>query len=231
MRTNRAAGFTLGVTLGFSAVASLATAPGGVSVFRGTLLEPNQRTLEISTEEVRKILAEGRSFVLDARPFMEYAVSHVPGALNAAKPGGDVRLRLDVRRSSVWSAATGEVGPVLQWTLPAKRRPKNSWAPASPPCAVPLGIPVWRALGGLTQIELEGVSTSTRASRPRCTARGSQGFGGSLTGPQPPRRSCARQGRREVKKAKDDGRLPMEDRNTPRCVQMAPRPVSWLKLW
>src|SRR5215470_3573999 len=88
MRRNRAAGFILAVTLGFSAMASLVTAQVGLGIFQATLLEANQRTVEVSTEEVKKVLAEGRSFVLDARPFMEYAVSHLPGALNvSAKPG------------------------------------------------------------------------------------------------------------------------------------------------
>lgn len=87
MRPNRTASFIAPVTLGFIAVASLATAKSGTSIHQGTLLEPNQKTLEVSTEELRKILADRRSFVLDARPFMEYAVSHVPGALNLPASG------------------------------------------------------------------------------------------------------------------------------------------------
>src|SRR6187200_1420992 len=50
--------------------------------------EANQRTPEVSTEEMRRILAEGSATVFDARPFPEYAVSHIPGARNvAARPG------------------------------------------------------------------------------------------------------------------------------------------------
>ena len=68
MRRNRAAGFILAVTLGFGAMASLVSAQVGLSIFQATLLEANQRTVEVSTEEVKKVLAEGRSFVFDARP-------------------------------------------------------------------------------------------------------------------------------------------------------------------
>jgi len=93
MRTNRTARFVVSVTLGFIVVASLAAAQSGTSIFQGTLLEPNQKTLEVSTEELRKILADRQSLVLDARPFMEYAVSHIPGALNvSAKPGVPMSL-------------------------------------------------------------------------------------------------------------------------------------------
>jgi len=67
MRTRRAASFIVPVTLGFLVGASLAMAQPGTSIFRGTLLEPDQRTAEVSTEELRKILADHSSLVLDAR--------------------------------------------------------------------------------------------------------------------------------------------------------------------
>ena len=38
-----------------------------------------QKTAEISTEELRRILAEQSATVLDARPYMEFAVGHIPG--------------------------------------------------------------------------------------------------------------------------------------------------------
>ena len=58
------------------------------SVHRAVLGEPNQPTAEVSTDELRQILAERTAFVFDARPHREFAISHIPGALNvAAKPG------------------------------------------------------------------------------------------------------------------------------------------------
>src|SRR5688572_21802347 len=50
--------------------------------------ESGQKTPEISTEELAKILADGSALVLDTRPHLEYAISHIPGAKNvAARPG------------------------------------------------------------------------------------------------------------------------------------------------
>jgi hypothetical protein len=90
------ASFVVPITLGFIVVALLATAQSGTSIFQGALLEPNQKTLEVSTEELRKILADRQSLVLDARPFMEYAVSHIPAALNVpAKPGGLTQIEIE----------------------------------------------------------------------------------------------------------------------------------------
>jgi hypothetical protein len=46
--------------------------------------ELGERAPEISTSELRGILAERSATVFDARPFLEYAISHIPGALNVA---------------------------------------------------------------------------------------------------------------------------------------------------
>src|SRR5262245_18415435 len=64
----------------------------GVDIERATLARPG-RTPEVSTEELRRILAERSATVFDARPFMEFAIGHIPGALNvAAKPGQPMSL-------------------------------------------------------------------------------------------------------------------------------------------
>jgi len=50
--------------------------------------DPGQRTAEISTTALKNILADNSAIVLDARPHLEFAISHIPGAMNvAAKPG------------------------------------------------------------------------------------------------------------------------------------------------
>src|SRR5437879_6020421 len=68
--------------------APLAAAQGGLSIFQATLLEADQKTPEVSTADVQRMLADGSAVVFDARPPMEYATSHVPGAQNVAqKPG------------------------------------------------------------------------------------------------------------------------------------------------
>ena len=82
-----------------------------------------------------------------------------------------------------------------------------------------LGIPVWRALGGLTEIEAEGLRHVVANDRTAVLidAREVDVF---RTGSLPNARSIPRSGVLEgkdvgeVKRAKDDGRLPMEDHNT-----------------
>src|SRR5690348_15715702 len=53
-----------------------------------TLGESGAKTPEIATEELRHIVTEKSAIVFDVRPAMEFATSHIPGAMNVAqKPG------------------------------------------------------------------------------------------------------------------------------------------------
>jgi rhodanese-related sulfurtransferase len=206
--------------------APYASSQAGLNIQRATLMEPDQKTPEISTEELRKILAEKNVTVLDARPFNEYAVSHIPGAMNvAAKPGVPI---------SLYVSDVAEIGRVVQ---------DNKVAPIVLYCNGPfcgkskrlaeellaagytnvrryqLGIPVWRALGGITEIEAEGVQYVREKDQTAVwiDARDPEEFTAS---PVPYARNLPLSGIKpgkdvgEVKKAKDDGRLPMEDHNT-----------------
>src|SRR5215831_473931 len=57
------------------------------SVFDG-VLSSIADSPEISTAEFRAVLMDSRAIILDARPYEEYAVSHIPGARAVpAKPG------------------------------------------------------------------------------------------------------------------------------------------------
>jgi rhodanese-related sulfurtransferase len=74
------------LALGLWVTGSSAESPA--PVYETTLMESGQKTPEVSTNELRKILAEKSATVFDARPFMEYAMSHIPGAVNVSeKPG------------------------------------------------------------------------------------------------------------------------------------------------
>src|SRR5262249_24566470 len=82
-----------------------------------------------------------------------------------------------------------------------------------------LGIPVWRALVGLTEIELEAVPLVLRndGTAVFIDGRASDEFGlGSLPGARSIPLGSLLPGKDvgEVRKAKDDGRLPMENHNT-----------------
>ena len=82
-----------------------------------------------------------------------------------------------------------------------------------------LGIPVWRALGGITAIELEGVKyvVGKDQSAVLIDARDPGEFkAGTLENARniPQSRIEPGKGGQEIKNAKKDGRLPMEDHNT-----------------
>src|SRR5215208_2217201 len=69
-------------------VLSCATPINAQSVFDATLAEPDQKTAEVSTADLKDIIGKGSAVLLDARPPLEYAVSHIPGALNVAPQPG-----------------------------------------------------------------------------------------------------------------------------------------------
>jgi rhodanese-related sulfurtransferase len=55
--------------------------------------KPGSGVPEVSTEELEQILKDQSAVVLDTRPYLEWSVSHIPGALNVApKPGVPMAL-------------------------------------------------------------------------------------------------------------------------------------------
>ena len=56
--------------------------PPRPSVFQTTLEEPNQKTPEITTEQLQAILKAGLIPVFDVRTAEEYAIAHIPGSIN-----------------------------------------------------------------------------------------------------------------------------------------------------
>src|SRR5262249_14900380 len=61
--------------------------PSAPSVFDGVLSSAADSS-EISTAEFRAVLIDSSAIILDARPYEEYAVSHIPRARAVpAKPG------------------------------------------------------------------------------------------------------------------------------------------------
>jgi len=188
----------------------------GTSVFQVTLGEANQKTAEISTNELSQALRDQSSLVFDSRPHMEYAVSHIPGALNVA-PKADVPM-------SQYVSDVAEIGRVARnmntsivlycngpFCGKSKRLGEELLeAGYTNVRRYQLGAPTWRALVGLMQIELDGVRYVREGDRTAVfvDARPAEDFAaGSLSGSRNIPLA-------EVTAAKDDGRLPMEDHNT-----------------
>ena len=59
-----------------------AQCPATPNIFQTSLLEPPQPGKELSTQQLQQILADGQIPVLDVRFELEYAISHIPSAVN-----------------------------------------------------------------------------------------------------------------------------------------------------
>jgi rhodanese-related sulfurtransferase len=227
MEKSRASiGGTARIALLIAAVGLTAHADEAKTIQQAVLGEPNQRTPEVSTEELHRILAERTATVLDARPFLEYAVSHIPGSRNvAAKPGVPM---------SMYVSDVAEIGRILDGDKSAaivlycngpfcgksKRLAEELLgAGFTSVRRYQLGIPVWRALGGVCEMDLAGVRHILGQDRTAVVVdvREPDEFRkGTVPGARNIPRSLVLEGKDvgEVKRAKDDGRLPMEDHNT-----------------
>ncbi len=217
--------FILGLVVVVAAAGrSAAEAPANIQ--QATLNEANQRTAEVSTEDLRQILTARIVTVFDARPFREFAVSHIPGARNvAAKPGAPMSEYVsDVAEIGRTVGGDKKAPMVLYCNGPycgkSKRLAEELLAAGYTNVRrYQLGIPIWRGLGGVCQIEPEGLRYVLRQDRTAIVidARESKQFGaGTLPGARNIPRSLVLEGRDvgEIKRAKNDGRLPMEDHNT-----------------
>jgi len=196
------------------------------TVFQATLGETGARTAEVSTQEMRQILAARSATVFDSRPHLEYAIGHIPGAVNvAAKPGVEMAKYVsDVAEIGRVLGNRKDVPVVLYCNGPFCEKSKrlSDELLASGYTNVrryQLGMPVWRALGGIGQIERDGAALVARSDRSAVwiDVRASEEFSkGSLPGARSVPRGLVLAGKDtgELKKAKNDGRLPMNDHNT-----------------
>ena len=180
-------------------------------------------TVEISTDELRTLIAAKAIKLLDTRPHLEWAISHIPGALNVApKPGmamsqytSDVAEILRVVGNDKTTAL------VLYCNGPfcgkSKRVSEDLLAAGFTNVRrYQLGAPVWRAFGGVMVIEPDGIRYVHERDRTAVWIdtrdATSKPFPGAIHIP----RSKVLTGKDvgEIKSAKDDGRLPMHDHNT-----------------
>lgn len=127
-----------------------------LDINRATLAEANQKTAEVSTEQLRQILADGSAIVLDTRTQEEFDAGHIPGArILGVAPDAQVKAVEQLVRGDKAAALVLYCnGPYCQ----ASRRLAEQLVAAgfTHVRRYQLGIPVWRALGGPTAIELGG---------------------------------------------------------------------------
>jgi rhodanese-related sulfurtransferase len=197
-----------------------------VTVRAAILGEENPKTPETSTEELERLLASASVVLLDTRPHLEWALGHIPGALNVAPKPGMAMSQYTSDVSEIGRLVGGDKtrALVLYCNGPhcgkSKRVSEELLAAGySNVRRYQLGAPVWRALGGVMVMELDGVRHVLKNDRTAVfiDARDASDFsGGTLGEARNIPRSKVLSGKDvgEVKAAKDDGRLPMEDHNT-----------------
>jgi len=176
------------------------------SVYQTTLEEPNQKTPEITTEELQQILATKSEPVFDVRTAKEYAIAHIPGTINIYEKEVEAITALYPDRSTHMilycngpscgkSKRTSE--QLISFGYTNVRRYQ-------------LGLPVWRALSQTVQTDLPGLQYIYSGDKTAVfvDARTPAEFAsGSMPG-------AVNVQVGEATAANDDGRLPFQDKGT-----------------
>ena len=143
--------------LALTALFSDAMAESG-NIYQSILAEPGAKTDEVNTEQLRNILGDKSAIVVDTRSRAEFVAGHIPGASGL---DGDP----SAYTSLIERLVNGDKGKalVLYCNGPfcqASKRLADQLITLgfSNVRRYQLGMPVWRALGGLTDIELEGIT-------------------------------------------------------------------------
>jgi len=143
------------------AVVEAASAEGG-TIDQATIGETNQKTPEISTQEIRRILSDGSAIVLDSRKRSEYVAGHIAGAQNVAPEPGTPQATYAAAVEHLVGGDKSKAlvlycnGPHCQ----ASRQLSDQLVAAgfTNVRRYQLGIPMWRALSGPVEIEAEGIA-------------------------------------------------------------------------
>ena len=200
--------------------------PPRPSVFQTTLEEPNQKTPEITTEQLQAILKAGLIPVFDVRTAEEYAIAHIPGSINIYEKEVEHILEVcppDRDAPGCPKFLPGSPGTLLSPRMilycngpscgKSKRTSDELLAlgyTAADVSRYQLGLPVWRALSLTVQTNMPGLlyiftrdhtSVFVDARTPAEFAEGT--IPGAVN---------VQKG--EAVAANDDGRLPFRDKST-----------------
>ena len=176
------------------------------NVNQATLEEAGQLTPEVSTEELKKILATRSEPVLDTRSVAEYSIAHIPGTINVYEKEVERVVHLFPDKAAQFilycngpycgkSKRLSEQLVKLGYTRVRRYQ---------------LGLPVWRALGNTVQTDLDGFRYVIAKDKTAVfvDARSAQEFANETV----PGAVNVRPG--EAEKANEDGRLPYRDKGT-----------------
>jgi rhodanese-related sulfurtransferase len=183
------------------------------------------RAPQITTAELRDVLARDEAVVLDARPVEEFGMSHIPGAMNVSqKPGTPTAFYIsDV--AEVKRLVPDRARPLIVYCngpFCGKSRRFADELVAAGYLNVrryQLGMPGWRTAGGVSAIEPAAIH---RVAELDATA---VFIDAGLTDHGQPMPRMVKLRVEEVTRAKDDGRLPMHDHNT-RIIVLGATPAQ-----
>jgi rhodanese-related sulfurtransferase len=129
-------------------------------VYQATVAEPDPKTPQVSTEEVRRLLTDGSAILLDSRKRAEFA-GHIAGARNVAPPTGATPEE-HVAAVERLVGDNKKQPPVVYCNGQYCRQQRQLSALLAESGFInvrryQLGIQVWRALSLPVEVELEGV--------------------------------------------------------------------------
>lgn len=145
------------VLVSFAAVCAvfspvLYSAGGDLKEKSGEAVQAIQSGVEISTEQLKEILASGKGRVIDVRPPKEYAISHIPGSTNVFENDIEAMMRLCPDKAAPVVFYCN--GPHCHKTVRvAEKLVKNGYTNIK---KYHLGLPVWRAVGNTAETDLGG---------------------------------------------------------------------------
>jgi rhodanese-related sulfurtransferase len=183
-----------------------AAAQSKLTVDQTTLGEAGQKTPEVTTEEVQRILADKSEPLLDVRSAREYAIAHIPGSINLYEKEVE-------RITQAYPDKATRVVLYCNGPFCGKSKRLSEQLVKSGYTNVrryQLGLPVWRALGNTVQTDLEGFRYVFRGDKTAVyvDARNPSEFAkGSVPG-------AVNVQAGEAEKANEDGRLPYKDKGT-----------------
>jgi len=163
--------------------------------------------VEISTAELKQILTEGKTPVIDVRPSKEYAISHIPGSVSIFETDIDEMAKATPDKS---------FGPVLYCNGPFCHKTVRVAEKLSQKGYTNIkkyqhGVPVWRAFGNTAETSLSGFQYVYMLDKTAVfvDARSKDEFKtGTLTGEVSIHQAS------EIEAANNDGRLPYTDHGT-----------------
>jgi rhodanese-related sulfurtransferase len=141
------------VALGISVIATSPRVSAQSTVYDTTLGESNAAMPEISTEQLKRILADRSGPVLDVRFAQEYAIAHIPGSINIhEKEIETITQRFSDKSTPIVLYCNGPFcGKSKRLSTELMKRGYTNVK------RYQLGLPVWRALGNTVQTDLAGV--------------------------------------------------------------------------